>query len=99
VPYVDIAGVHDEESRALTFFVVNRHASETIDLDVSLNGFGAAAVADCQAMTSDSLEAVSTAEAPLTVKPIKADNATVADGRLAAKLLPYPYQMIRLSLS
>ena len=36
VPYVDIAGVHDEEGRALTFFVVNRHAGETIDLDVNL---------------------------------------------------------------
>ena len=65
VPYVDIAGVHDEEGRALTFFVVNRHGGETIDLDVGLHGFGAATVADCQVMTADSLEAVNTAKAPM----------------------------------
>ena len=51
MPYVDIAGVHDEGGRALTFFVVNRHAGETIDLDVDLHGFGAATIADCQVMT------------------------------------------------
>jgi alpha-N-arabinofuranosidase len=99
VPYVDIAGVHDEQGRALTFFVVNRHGGETIDLDVDLHGFGAAKVADCQVMTADSLEAVNTAQAPMTVTPKKSANATVAGGRLSAKLAPYSYQMIRLTLS
>ena len=50
-------------------------------------------------MTADSLEAVNTAKAPSAVTPKKAAIATVADGRLAAKLAPYSYQMIRLSLS
>ena len=97
VPYVDIAGVHDEASGALTFFVVNRHASETIDLDVALDGFAAAKIVDIQAMTADSLEAVNSAQAPNAVAPKKGANATVAGGRLQAKLAPYSYQMIRLS--
>ena len=50
-------------------------------------------------MTADSLEAVNTAKAPLAVTPKKGANATIADGRLAAKLAPYSYQMIRLSLA
>jgi alpha-L-arabinofuranosidase len=99
VPYVDIAGVHDEAGRALTFFAVNRHASETIALDVALDGFGAATVVDCQVMTAASLEAVNTAKAPLAVTPRKAAIAAVVDGRLEAKLAPYSYQMIRLSLA
>jgi alpha-N-arabinofuranosidase len=99
VPYVDIAGVHDEVGRALTFFAVNRHGSETIDLDVDLQGFGAAKIADCQVMTSERLESVNTAKAPTAVSPRKGANASVADGRLSAKLAPYSYQMIRLSLS
>jgi alpha-L-arabinofuranosidase len=33
------------------------------------------------------------------VTPKKGANASVADGRLSAKLAPYSYQMIRLSLS
>ncbi len=99
MPYLDIAGVHDEESRALTFFAINRHGGEAIDLEVGLHGFGAAKVADCQVMTVDSLEAVNTAKAPMTVTPKKGANASVADGRLSAKLAPHSYQMIRLSLS
>jgi alpha-N-arabinofuranosidase len=99
VPYVDIAGVHDEEGQALTFFAVNRHGGETIDLEVGLHGFGAATVADCQVMTADSLEAANTAKAPMTVTPKKGANASLADGRLNVELAPYSYQMIRLSLS
>jgi alpha-N-arabinofuranosidase len=99
VPYVDIAGVHDEEARALTFFAINRHSAETIELEVSLNGFGAATIADCQVMTADNLEAVNTAKAPMNVTPKKGANASVADGRLSAKLAPYSYQLIRLALS
>ena len=76
VPYVDIAGVHDEEGHALTFFVVNRHGGETIDLEVGLHGFGAATIADCQVMTADSLEAANTAKAPMTVTPKKGANAS-----------------------
>src|SRR6201995_451070 len=40
VPYLYISGVHDEASRTLTFFVVNRHASESLDLELDLQGFG-----------------------------------------------------------
>ena len=99
MPYVDIAGVHDEAGRALTFFVVNRHASETIELDVALDGFGAAKLVDCQVMTAASLEAVNTAKAPLTVAPRTEAIASLADGRLNAKLAPYSYQMIRLNVA
>ena len=40
VPYLDISGVHDEEAGTLTFFAVNRHGAETLDLAVALQGFG-----------------------------------------------------------
>jgi len=98
VPYVDIAGVHDEQGRALTFFVVNRHGRETIDLEVCLHGFGVAGIADCQVMTANGLEAVNTAKAPMTVTPKQGANATIEGDSLSVKLAPYSYQMIRLSL-
>jgi alpha-N-arabinofuranosidase len=99
VPYLDISGVHDENGRTLTFFAVNRHGGETIDLDVALRGFGAAAIVDHQVMTSPDLEAANTLTAPLSVTPKKGSHAAVADGVLSAKLPPYSYQMIRLSLT
>jgi alpha-N-arabinofuranosidase len=99
VPYVDIAGVHDARSKALTFFIVNRHADETIDLEIDLQGFHAPTLADHQVMTSPSLEAANTLKSPLTVTPYKGANTAVVEQTLTAKLPPYSYQMIRLSLS
>jgi len=98
VGYVDISGVHNEEDGTLTFFVVNRHASETIDLDVSLQGFGAARIIDHQVMTHGSLEAVNSLGDPGQVAPKPGSGAEVDGGNLRAKLAPYSYRMIRLKV-
>ena len=99
VPYLDIAGVHDEAGRTLTFFAVNRHAQRNLDLELDLQGFGAARLIDHQAMTNADLEAVNTLSAPLAVAPKKGSEAEVKDGRLTARLPPYSYQMMRLALA
>ncbi len=99
VPYLDISGVHDEASRTLTFFAVNRHASESLDLELDLQGFGKARIVDHQVMTNADLEAVNTLSAPLAVAPKKGSGAEVKDERLTAKLPPYSYQMLRLALA
>ena len=39
VPWLDIAGVHDADAGTLTFFAINRHASETMETDLALEGF------------------------------------------------------------
>ncbi len=95
VPYLDITGVKNEDG-TLTFFAVNRHASETLDVDVSLEGFTAGTVIDHQVMTHANLEAVNTADNMTNVAPAKGTGASVADGRLSVKLAPYSYQMIRV---
>jgi alpha-N-arabinofuranosidase len=99
VPYLDISGVHDEAGRTLTFFAVNRHGAETLDLDVDLQGFAVARTIDHQLMTSPDLEAVNTLKKPMTVAPKAGSGAKVKDGRLTARLPPYSYQMIRLALA
>ena len=60
--------------------------TESIDLDVSLNGYAVDAVIDHQVMTHANLEAVNTAKAPNNVVPKKGKGARIADGRLRAKL-------------
>ena len=99
VPYLDIAGVHDEAGRTLTFFAVNRHASDSLDLDLDLQGFGKARILDHQVMTNTDLEAANTLSSPLAVAPKKGSGAEVKDERLTAKLPPYSYQMLRLALA
>jgi alpha-L-arabinofuranosidase len=98
VPYLDISGVHDEEAGALTFFAVNRHGVEALDLAVDLQGFGAARLIDHQVMADASLEAANTKEKPDAVTPKKGSGAAVSDKTLNAKLAPYSYQLFRLSV-
>jgi alpha-N-arabinofuranosidase len=95
VPYLDIAGVHDD-SGTLTFFAVNRHPTETLELDLALHGFDAGKVIDHQVMTHSNLEAVNSLKDQMAVVPKKGTGAKVADGRLTAALAPHSYQMIRI---
>ena len=71
-------------------------------LETALQGFGPAAVADCQVLAGAPLEAANTLASPQTVTPNKGkkgSGAAVANGILTAKLPPHSYQMIRLTLS
>jgi alpha-L-arabinofuranosidase len=98
VPYLDISGVHDEEREMLTFFAVNRHGEDTLDLAVDLQGFGAAKLIDHQVMTQANLEATNARDKPDAVTPKKGSLAAVQDKTLTAKLAPYSYQMLRLNV-
>jgi alpha-N-arabinofuranosidase len=98
VPYLDVSGVYDEATGALTFFAVNRHGSETLDMSVDLQGFTNATLIEHQVMTHANLEAVNTAKDMNAVAPRAGSGATVADGKFEAKLPPFSYQMFRLGV-
>ena len=98
VAYADIAGVHDEACGHVTFFAVNRHANETAELDIGLEGFGSASLVDHQVMTHADLRAVNSAEKPDNVVPKPGSGAAVREGRLSLTLPPYSYQMIRIKI-
>ena len=72
VPYLDIAGVHDEEGRALTFFAVNRHAGrEHRPRARACRASARPRIVDHQEMAGVDLDAVNTLAAPLAVAPKK----------------------------
>jgi len=98
VSYLDISGVHNEAEGTLTFFAINRHGSETLNVDVSLAGFGAAEVFDHQVIDHDDLEAVNTADNPNKVIPQPGSGLNVQNDKLSIELAPYSYQMIRLKV-
>jgi alpha-L-arabinofuranosidase len=98
VPYVDVSGVYNEDEGTITFFAVNRHGSQTIDVDISLQGFGSAAIFDHQVITHGSLEAVNTSAAQNNVVPRKGTDAKVEDDQVELALPPYSYQMIRIKV-
>jgi alpha-N-arabinofuranosidase len=97
VPWLDIAGVHDAGSGALTFFAVNRHASEMIEVDVTLDRFAAKSVQHTL-IRHDDLEARNTKDAPHTVSPVSGNGAALETNGLSLKLPPHSYSMVRVSL-
>ena len=97
-PYVDASAVHDAEAGTLTFFIVNRHASETIEAEFRLEGFASGTIIDHQVMTHPDLQAVNTVDRQDEVKPRKGEGARLADGKLVLELPAYSYQMLRVKL-
>ena len=98
VPYVDVSGVYDENEGMLTFFAINRHGTETLDVEFSLQGFEAARIVDHQVITHSILEAVNTATNQTNVAPKKGNAAKIEDGTLKTHLPPHSYQMLRLKV-
>jgi alpha-N-arabinofuranosidase len=96
VPYLDVSAVHDKDAKAVTFFIVNRHGKETLDLDVSLLEFGALEIIDDQVISHADLSITNTAEKPDNVVPVKVSGTAFAEGKLSAKIAPLSYRMIRL---
>ena len=97
VPYLDISAVHEAAAGAVTFFIVNRHGTEALDLDVSLLEFGALKIIDDQVIAHSDLSITNTAEKPDNVVPRKAEGSALSQGRLSAQIAPLSYRMIRLA--
>ncbi|PKR89589.1 alpha-N-arabinofuranosidase [Pleomorphomonas diazotrophica] len=98
VPYLDVSVVRSTGGDALTFFVVNRHLTETLDLTSALNGFPAARVVEHIQMTHPDLNAVNSAANPDNVVPKTVGGTVVEDGALLSKLPPLSYNVIRLAV-
>jgi alpha-L-arabinofuranosidase len=100
VPYLDISGVHDKAANTLTFFAINRHATEALDLAVDLRGFGATArVIDHQIITHADLKTANTLSNPNAVTPKRGSGIAVDGNALSGSLPAYSYQMIRVQMS
>ncbi len=98
VPYLDISAVHDELSKMVTLFAVNRHPDSSLDLDTRLEGFAGARVVEQHEMVHSDLRAVNTAAQPNAVVPTMTGDAKIEDGRLRATLKPLSYTVIRLAV-
>jgi alpha-N-arabinofuranosidase len=96
VPYLDVSAVHDAATSSISFFIVNRHGTDVLDLDISLLEFRLLEIIDDQVIAHPDLDARNTAAEPNLVVPKKADGARLAEGTLRAEIAPYSYRMIRL---
>lgn len=87
--------VHNEQAGELTLFAVNRDLGRDLTLRTVLRGFEGYALADWQALESDDLKAVNSAEAQ-PVRPVSRTGAGFEDGALCATLKAASFNVIRL---
>ncbi|MGL3608543.1 alpha-N-arabinofuranosidase [Rhizobium sp. G187] len=95
VPYLDVSAVESDEDGALTLFIVNRHQSDAIMLDVALEGFGDRRVIMDKVIAGHGLRTVN-GPADQTVAPADGTGLDVVSGRLKGEIAPLSYRMIRL---
>jgi alpha-N-arabinofuranosidase len=97
VPFLDISGVHDSDAGTLTFFAVNRHGTEEIEAEVSLERWTAKSV-EHTLIRHDDLHACNTGDAPDNVSPVPGQGAAIDGRALKLTLPPYSYSMVRVHL-
>jgi alpha-N-arabinofuranosidase len=97
VPWLDIAGVRDDDAGTLTFFAINRSSTETMEVDLALDGFAAKTVEHTLIKHAD-LFARNTKMNPDNVAPQKGSGAKLGGKGLQLTLPPHSYSMIRVGL-
>ncbi|EHS49393.1 alpha-L-arabinofuranosidase domain protein [Rhizobium sp. PDO1-076] len=97
VTYLDISAVETETDGALTLFIVNRNQTETIDLDMALEGFGSRRVIMDKVIEGHGLRDTNSPDQQ-PVAPKDGSGALVKDDRISAAIAPLSYRMIRLGL-
>jgi alpha-L-arabinofuranosidase len=96
VPLVDATAVLDEESAAVTLFVVNRDQQRAMPLSVDLRACPGLAVGEHVALADDDPDATNSAAQPDRVTPKRLADPKVVDGRLEVSLPALSWNMIRL---
>jgi alpha-N-arabinofuranosidase len=86
VPAVAAAAAWDEESGALTLFLVNRDPGNEIVLDVALRAFGTPSLGEQLVLDGDDVRATNTSTAPDRVQARTASTARLDGDRLTVPL-------------
>ena len=85
VPAVDATVTRDGKDAAV--FLVNRHRTEAITVQVQVEGLGAARITETHQIADDDLHAANTLQDPERVQPSSNDSASV-DGQTVTVTLP-----------
>jgi len=97
VPYLYSSCVFNEERGEVVIFAVNRNLSETMTLEVELQGFHTECIIEHQVLRHSDLKAVNTAGCE-AVKPEKIDGGVINSGVLHVELPVASWNMIRLKV-
>ena len=95
VSYLDIAAV-DNGDGMVTVFIVNRHLTEPMQLDLTLGGFRSATLATHLTMGGQGLREANTPDDPDRIQPRDGKGLGVEGNQLVGSLPPLSYHVVRL---
>ncbi|MGW5665308.1 arabinosylfuranosidase ArfA [Streptomyces sp. NPDC003758] len=85
------------EDGSVTVFAVNRSRTQSLPLQVTLNGLGLTSVVEHSALADADPDARNTLTHPQRVTPHQVSGTTLSDGTLSAVLEPLSWNVIRLA--
>ncbi|MFZ0962678.1 MAG: alpha-N-arabinofuranosidase [Terriglobia bacterium] len=97
VPYLDVAGTLDAQSKAVTLFILNRDLEKSRDLNVSWHEVVPHRVNSCQVLTGSDLKAVNGFADPKRVVPQPLEPPAVG-AEMKFQLPPRSYTMVNIGL-
>ncbi|MGN6470143.1 MAG: alpha-N-arabinofuranosidase, partial [Rhizobiaceae bacterium] len=98
-PYLKLSAVHSESDRTVTLFLLNRHLSDGIEVDLEATGFGTLTKQRAHELRHDNLLALNTKGKPDEVKPREFKAVEAANGRVSIRLAPASWTVVRFNAS
>ncbi len=95
VNYLDVSAVLSDDD-ILTFFIVNRHQTEAIDLGINLEGFSQKTIIMDKEIEGYGLSDVNGPDGEI-VEPKDGGNINIDSRTLTATIAPLSYRMIRIA--
>jgi alpha-N-arabinofuranosidase len=97
VPYLKLAAVHDEKAGTLTLFLLNRHLSEPMTVEVGTKGFSGLKVTSAHQLCDKDLAALNSRDRPDRIKPAPLKDVEVKNASARATLAPASWNVIQLA--
>ncbi|MBW5447185.1 alpha-N-arabinofuranosidase [Cohnella sp. CFH 77786] len=98
VPYLEAISVYNEEAGEITLFAVNRHLSETLDLDVNFGSFGNVRLVEHIVLEHENIKAANTKSRPQEVLPHANGMTRIDGGKVESRLSKASWNVIRLAV-
>jgi alpha-L-arabinofuranosidase len=92
-PHVIATVVHNDESGEVTALVLNRHATEKVELEIELRGLGEREVTFAQELHHVDLKVTNTKQAPDEVSPREKQDVRLSGQKLTATLKPLSWNV------
>ena len=93
-PHLIGSVIHNRETGEVAALVLNRHATDSVDLEIELRGLGERSVSFAQELHHADLKITNTKQAPNAVAPVDKKDVKVRGEKLTTVLKPLSWNVI-----